>query len=70
MLSRCFPHFVMTTRGWSKLDIIHEILMSHMKTNSIELHQILTSQMKKNQVIFFNLMTEEKEVRELLMPSL
>ena len=69
MLNRCLPHFFTSMRGRSKLDILHEILMSHMKTNSIDLHQILMSQMKKTQSIFFNLMSEEKEIKEQLKSS-
>ena len=68
MLNRCLPHFVTSTMGWSKLDILREILMSHTKKNSIDLHKNLTSRMKKNQYVlfiylFFLQFEQEKEIK-------
>ena len=64
MLNKCLPHFVTSARGWSKLDIHHEILRSHVTTNSIDLCQILIIQMNKNRGIFFSLMSEKKREKK------
>lgn len=43
MLNRHLTHFITIARGQSKLDIIYEILLIHMKKNSIDLHKNLTN---------------------------
>ena len=52
MFNRCWPHFVTSTRRWTKLIFYHEILMSHTMTKSTPSSNFNESNEEKSRYLF------------------